>query len=445
MPGWNAHVKEQHDRDAYWLWREMGKPRNGDIFTLMKLSRSRFKYAFRKCKREQEVIVSDSIANKMCQKESRNFCKEIRCTMNNMVKLPTSVDGVCGDANIASMWKSHYDNILNSVHDSHCDKVYNDICNTNIAFHDEMIVSVEEMRMILNDLACNKSPGLDSISAKHMKFAGPILFVLMALVVSSIITHSVMPRAMTESVIIPGIKNKNKRVNDNRPICLSNILCSKIVEIYLARRLNGHQFGFKSEHGTELCVFAFKELLRYYVEHGSAMHIAFLDASKVFDRVNRRKFLSKLESRGVAKYILRLLSYEFLNQHICIRWGSSCSDYFTSSNGLKQGGTLSPVFFNVYMDNLSLQLNAQPIGCSTGNTVVNHMLYADGIVLFAPSAKGLQKLLDTCFNYGCSHDINPLKSVVMYVDYRKVEVARPMMIGGGKLNFVTTYTWSYHP
>ena len=68
VPGWNAHVKEQHDyaRDAYWLWREMGKPRNGDIFTLMKLSRSRLKYALRKCNREQEVIVSDSIANKMC-------------------------------------------------------------------------------------------------------------------------------------------------------------------------------------------------------------------------------------------------------------------------------------------------------------------------------------------------------------------------------------------
>ena len=49
-----------------------------------------------------------------------------------------------------------------------------------------------------------------------------------------------------------------------------------------------HQFGFKPNLGTELCVFVFKE-------HGSAMDVAFLDASMSFDRVNRHK----LEQRDV--------------------------------------------------------------------------------------------------------------------------------------------------
>ena len=97
------------------------------------------------------------------------------------------------------------------------------------------------------------------------------------------------------------------------------------------------------------------------------------------------------------------------------------------------GDILSPVF-NVYMDNLSSQLNTQYIGYSTGDVVVNHnhiMLYDDGIALFASSAKGLHNLLDMCFTYGCSHDIhfNPLKSVVMYIDSRKLRAARSMMIG----------------
>ena len=50
---------------------------------------------------------------------------------------------------------------------------------------------------------------------------------------------------------------------------------------------------------------------------------------------------------------------------------------FPIGNGVKQGGILSPLLFNVYMDDLSLQLHRQPIGCSVGGTgtVINHMLY----------------------------------------------------------------------
>ena len=47
------------------------------------------------------------------------------------------------------------------------------------------------------------------------------------------------------------------------------------------------------------------------------------------------------------------------------------------------------------MDNLSIQLHRHPIGCSVGGTVVNHMLYADDIVLFAPSAKGAATRYDS--------------------------------------------------
>ena len=44
---------------------------------------------------------------------------------------------------------------------------------------------------------------------------------------------------MNESVIVPILKDKNKRVNDKnnyRPICLSNI-CSKIIEVFIFNRI----------------------------------------------------------------------------------------------------------------------------------------------------------------------------------------------------------------
>ena len=51
-----------------------------------------------------------------------------------------------------------------------------------------MNVNVEEMKTIVNDLACNKSSGLDSVSAEHIKCAGPKLCILMSIYRLSLLT-----------------------------------------------------------------------------------------------------------------------------------------------------------------------------------------------------------------------------------------------------------------
>ena len=92
VPGWNEQVQELHDaaRNAYLTWREIGKPRQGDVFIMMKLSRSKFKYALRKCKRDKETIIADNIAEQLCQKDDRDFWKNIKQMTNKKVKLTTN-------------------------------------------------------------------------------------------------------------------------------------------------------------------------------------------------------------------------------------------------------------------------------------------------------------------------------------------------------------------
>ena len=45
-----------------------------------------------------------------------------------------------------------------------------------------------------------------------------------------------------------------------------------------------------------------------------------------------------------------------------VRWGNSVSTHFTVANGVKQGGVIFPILFNIYMDKLSIALNSSGIG-----------------------------------------------------------------------------------
>ena len=78
-----------------------------------------------------------------------------------------------------------------------------------------------------------------------------------------------------------------------------------------------------------------------------------------------------------------------------IRWGNFCSTKFRVTNGVKQGGILTPALFNVYMNTLSVSPNNHSgIDGSRGGNLINHLCYKDDLGLIAYSSSGMQCLLD---------------------------------------------------
>lgn len=110
-------------------------------------------------------------------------------------------------------------------------------------------------------------------------------------------------------------------------------------------------------------------------------------------------------SRSIPLYIVKFIAFWYTKQTVMIRWGDAHSEPFTVKNGIKQGGLLSPYLFNIYVDCLSKLLNGSGVGCLSGGLLINHLCYADDMVLLAPSKRALQRLLDICTSYAIRHDI----------------------------------------
>ena len=98
-------------------------------------------------------------------------------------------------------------------------------------------------------------------------------------------------------------------------------------------------------------------------------------------------------------------------------------------NGVKQGGIIYPILFNVYMDGLSVLLNSSNIREQIGYTFLNQLCYADDLCLINISSAGVQKLLNLCSKYAVDHSLtyNAKKMFCYVFASRSVKISRPQL------------------
>ena len=103
-----------------------------------------------------------------------------------------------------------------------------------------------------------------------------------------------------------------------------------------------------------------------------------LDATKAFDFC---KLLREMIKRKLPPLVIRLIMEMYEKQSMAVRWNNEYSDSFGVSNGVKQGGVLSPILFCIYIDNLLMSLKNNDIGCHVGSHFCGAFGYADDIML----------------------------------------------------------------
>jgi len=98
-----------------------------------------------------------------------------------------------------------------------------------------------------------------------------------------------------------------------RGITLSVIL-SKMFEYCLIYKYevllqsSDQQFGFRKKLGCTHAIFTLNQCVDYFVNSGSSVFMAALDATKAFDRVHHIKLCNRLVDRGVPTSVVKIIA-----------------------------------------------------------------------------------------------------------------------------------------
>ena len=228
-------------------WNIAGGPKSFPLAELKCRARTAFRHEMKFLRENEDQLRSQSMLSKLRRGECTDFWKE---------SLQLRVGGTSGESNIANLWKDHFSAIANSVGSTdNRDQVMNAL--GTVPGHNYVIV---------RGLKIKKAVGNDGIPSEVYKFASELLLTMMAIFFSGFMLSGKLTRTLMHVVIIPLLKCKSKDpadVKNYRPIAIATAL-SKVLE-RIARYLwtADSQFGFKRAHGTEMAIFALKQLVDF--------------------------------------------------------------------------------------------------------------------------------------------------------------------------------------
>jgi retron-type reverse transcriptase len=99
--------------------------------------------------------------------------------------------------------------------------------------------------------------------------------------------------------------------------------------------------------------------------------VIYIDFKQAYDTVDHTVLIHKLSKLGISDYLLTWI-FEYLNnrEHY-VRIGSECSNKQKINRGVPQGGSLSPLLFIIFVNDLPLIIKHSKI-----------YMYADDLVLY---------------------------------------------------------------
>ena len=239
----------------------------------------------------------------------------------------------------------------------------------------------DDIAKTIKNLNPNKAHGFDMISIRMIKICGESILKSLELIFKSCIKNGKFPIESKKANVVPVHKRNNKQLIENYcpisllPVCgkiLERLIYNKMFEIFTTNELiSQNQSVFKpGDSSISQLLFITRDTYQS-LDDGLETRAVFLDISKAFDKVWHEGLLFKLKQNGISGKLLNVITDFLYQRKQRVVLNGQHSSWTNVQAGVPQGSILGPLFFLIYINDLSDGLTSNP------------KLFANGTSLFS--------------------------------------------------------------
>ena len=419
---------------------------------------------YKQIKKRAERQYRNDILSKMAERQHKeprqwwtllrklNYDRESR-------QLPTEVS--------IKMWADHFRNLLKAKPNNDC--VYRQENETQLLSEERKKdikqiywehakkIDKDEVDRAIRRLKHHKATYLDSIPNEAITILHRAQPNLLIHLFNAIFLSGYFPEEWSKAYLSP-LHKRGDRLNpaNYRGIAISSCL-GKTFNSIMNNRMenvmsdwgiqNDLQIGFERGHSIADHLFVLMTLIDQARICGQEIYLAFIDMKQAYDRVNRTKLFRKLTEYQIPAKIIRIIMDPYDNIQYCVVTDEGRSDFFTTSQGLKQGDPFSSRLFNLFiMDVIQIfDLDSEPLYLQ--GHAIYILCFADALLLLAAGIEGLQRSLDKLAHYcdvwGLEINISKTKAMQVSKPGKKLDpLGTPTLIlNNDTVEWVTSFSY----